>query len=66
MRKQCIGKGIWSLGEKKRKQKSKFFGALAAQVGAQLVSGLVNKIFGGRRKRKGKFRKKRTRRLYYQ
>ena len=40
---------------------------IAPQVGSQHVSGLVNKITAGtqKRKRKTKFRKRTTRRLYY-
>lgn len=53
------------IGGKKRKQKEGFLGAMAApiaaQVGMQLVSGLVNKIFGAGQNRKIQFtRRKRT------
>lgn len=60
MRKQYIRKGIWKIRWQKRKQKGGLFSVIAAQVGSQLVSGLVNKITAGtqKRKRKTKFRKK--------
>lgn len=59
MRKQYIRKGIWLLSGIKRKQKGSFLGAIVEpiveQAGNQLIGGLVNKIFG-RRRRKRKLR----------
>ena len=49
MRKHYINKGFWKLGKKKRKQKGELFGAVAAlivaQVGTQLLGGLVSNTF---------------------
>ena len=49
-REKEFGREFGILGRRKRKRKGGFLGATAAQVGTQLL-GLVNKIFGGRRKK---------------
>ena len=56
-----FGREFSILGRRKRKRKGGFLGAIPAQVGTQLL-GLVNKIFGGRRKKIRFQRRRRIRR----
>lgn len=68
MRRQYIGKRICQLWRKRRKQSVELFGVVAApivaQAGTQLLRGLVNKIFGARRRKIRFQRRKRKRCLW--